>query len=103
MVTADPAEAVAAVAGGGTAVLIVPANGLAPILPAASPARSLAVMVGDPADPAVWAAATEMEGELHAATLRGREPHAATQTGREPHAATQMVTGSHAHGSASDS
>jgi hypothetical protein len=68
VVTADPAEALAVVAGGGAAVLIVLPDVRAPTAPETAPRRSLAVIVGDPADPAVWAAAAEMDRELHAAT-----------------------------------
>lgn len=62
MVTADPGEAEGALGRGEKVVLIVPpgAEGAAA---AARPGR-LAVLVGDPADPAVWAAARAMTGEL---------------------------------------
>jgi NADPH-dependent ferric siderophore reductase len=60
VVTDDPGEALAAAASGGRVVLILAPG--APVTPA-QPAR-MAVLVGDPADPAVRAAASEMEAEL---------------------------------------
>lgn len=58
--TDDPDEALAAAATGSPVVLIVAPGRYAP-------ARSgrLAVLVGDPADPAVRRAAAEMEAELY--------------------------------------
>lgn len=60
MVTCDRQEAAAALDRGEAVVLIIPhdADGAAP-----APGR-LAVIVGDPDDPAAWEAAREMEREL---------------------------------------
>lgn len=62
MVTDDPEEALSALARGWRVVLIVRPGSPGP------PARAgrLAVLVGDPANPAVRAAAAEMEAELYA-------------------------------------
>lgn len=66
MVTADREEAVTAVAAGGNVVWITdPATEATPRRDAPGPGR-MAVMVGDPGDPAVWAAAAAMEAELFA-------------------------------------
>jgi len=62
VVTADPAEARAGLARGDRVVLIVGPEGLPSALPA-RPGR-LALMVGDPAEPEVRAAARAMEAEL---------------------------------------
>lgn len=64
MVTDDPEEAVSAVSRGGGVVLILGPG--APATPAQ--AGKLAVLVGDPDDPAARAAAAEMEAELYART-----------------------------------
>ena len=66
MVTDDPEVALSAVARGCRVVLILGPD--APVTPAQ--AGRLAVMVGDPADPAVRVAASEMEAELYGRTGR---------------------------------
>ncbi len=64
MVTDDPDVAVSAAARGCRVVLI-----LGPTAPvSAARAGRVAVLVGDPADPAVRTAAAEMEAELYART-----------------------------------
>jgi hypothetical protein len=71
-VTSDRAEALRLVAEGTPVVLVIPggdgAHALGRSLPGAPDAarreRLLAVMVGNPADPGVVAAAQEMAGEL---------------------------------------
>jgi hypothetical protein len=71
-VTSDHAEALRLVADGTPVVLVVPggdgAHALGRSLPGAPDAgsreRLLAVMVGDPSDPGVAAAAVEMAAEL---------------------------------------
>jgi F420-dependent methylenetetrahydromethanopterin dehydrogenase len=72
----DPAAAAAATAGGADVVLIVAPSAGAPGGPAAAvpgsgPGR-LAVLVGDPADPAVRRAAEEMDAELFAGVTSRR-------------------------------
>ena len=62
MVTADGEEAQAALERGERVVLIVP-GGTGCGAPSAVPGR-LALFVGDPADPAVWDAASAMAVEL---------------------------------------
>ena len=67
--TASPAEALAVMAAGSPVVLVGPeAEALGAVLQAAPDRqgreRLLAVLVGDPGDPAVMAAAREMAAEL---------------------------------------
>lgn len=64
MLSSDPAEAAAEVARGGRVVLVV----TGPSEVGAVPGR-LAMMVGEPGDAAVMAAARDMEAELFAAPL----------------------------------
>lgn len=63
MVTADPQRAAEGASRGGAVVLIVAPG---PVAGTARPGR-LAVLVGDPGDPAVWQAAAAMESELFGA------------------------------------
>jgi cephalosporin hydroxylase len=62
VVTADPAEALQLIQQGRDVVLIVGDETDVP--PAARGAGRLALMVGDPSDPATAAAAREMDDEL---------------------------------------
>jgi hypothetical protein len=67
MVTADSDQARAALSSGQPVVLIVAEAGLpAPFSP--QPGR-FALLVGDPANPGSWTAATAMEAELRLRTL----------------------------------
>jgi len=64
MVVDDPTIALELAAGGHDVVLVLPATGAVPASP--GPGR-IAVMVGDGTDPAVRAAAQEMDSELFGA------------------------------------
>jgi hypothetical protein len=60
VVTSDPDDALAAVAAGGAAVLIVSPGSE----PGPEPGPLVAVLVGEVEDPGIWAAAEEMDREL---------------------------------------
>ena len=63
MVVDDPATALALVAAGAKVVLVLPEGAQPGPLPEQGPGR-LAVMVGDPGDPATLAAAEAMHSEI---------------------------------------